>query len=387
MTNAAGVASGSAGTCVTFRSDLSVMSVTFALRRPPQAVEEIENKVSSMRQLLLLAICFLSFFVSSSAQISDTFDMATFQPPPGWKKQTKDGVVIFSTLNEQKGTYAMITLYGSGESSGNAKSDFNSDWQQFVVGQLGITGSPQIEPVRNIDGWAIVTGGTTFQNEQGTSAIILSTYSGNGKTFSATAIFNSQDNLRTIEAFAASIKLRKPETRPQPTPASNDSAGSILGTWGKSAGAHMSYGDPVAAGMAGYSKDQYTFNADGTYTFVSKTFRMSFDKLLLIKENGSYETRGDTITISPKKSVIEAWSKRNGGDGWGRLLTTQNRTLETVTYRFTKHYFPGIQVWNLVLQADRDTQRDGPFSNNTTFNNAWYYAPISPSNPVIELPR
>src|ERR1044071_9296619 len=105
-----------------------------------------------MRQLLLLTVCFLSFFVSSSAQIPDTFDIATFQPPPRWKRQTKDGVLIFSTLNEQKGTYAMITLYGSGESSGNAKSDFNSEWQQFVVGQLGIKGSPQIEPVRNTEG-------------------------------------------------------------------------------------------------------------------------------------------------------------------------------------------------------------------------------------------
>jgi len=345
------------------------------------------NKGSSMRQLLFLTVCFLSFFVSASAQISDTFDIATFQPPPQWKKQTKDGVVIFSTLNEQKGTYAMITLYGSGESSGNAKNNFDSEWQQFVAGQLGIKGTPQIEPVRNTEGWAIVTGGTTFQNEQGTSAIILSTYSGYGKTFSVTAIFNSQDNLPAIEAFAASIKLRKPETRPQPAPANNDSVVSILGTWGKQAGAHMTYGDPVAAGMSGYSKDQYTFNADGTYSFVSKTFRMSFDKLLLVKENGSYQLSGNTITIRPKKSVIEAWSKSNGGDSWGRLLTTQNRPLETITYRFTKHYFSGIQVWNLVLQADRPTQRDGPFSNNTTFANAWYYEPISSTNPVIELPR
>lgn len=340
-----------------------------------------------MRQLFFLTICFLSFFVNSSAQISDTFDIATFQPPPKWTKQTKDGVVIFSTLNEQKGTYAMITLYGSGESSGNAKNDFNNEWQQFIVGQLGIKGSPEIEPIQNTEGWAIVTGATTFQNEQGTSAVILSTYSGHGKTFSVMAVFNSQDNLPAIEAFAASIKLRKPETRPQPAPANDDSAVSIVGTWGKSAGAHMSYGDPVAAGIAGYSKDQYTFNADGSYTFVSKTFRMSFDKLLLVKENGSYEISGDKITIRPKKSVIEAWSKRNGGDSWGRLLTTQNRTLETITYRFTKHYFSGIQVWNLVLQADSPTQRDGPFSNNTTFNNAWYYAPLSPNNPVIELPR
>jgi hypothetical protein len=340
-----------------------------------------------MKQLLLLIVCFLFFFVSSSAQTSDTFDIAVFQPPPQWKKQTKDGVVIFSTLNEQKRTYAMITLYGSGESSGNAKNDFDSEWQQFIVRQLGIKGTPQIEPVENIQGWALVTGGTTFQNEQGTSAVILRTYSGYGKTFSVTAIFNSQDHLPAIEVFAASIKLRKPETRPQPAPVNNGNAVSIVGTWGKSAGAHMSYGDPVAAGMAGYSKDQYTFNEDGSYTFVSKTFRMSFDKLLLIKENGSYQISGDTLKISPSKSVIQAWSKRDGGDNWGRLLTTQNRTLEPVTYRFTKHYFSGIQVWNLVLQADRPTQRDGPFSNNTTFNNAWYYAPLSPNNPVIELPR
>jgi hypothetical protein len=340
-----------------------------------------------MKQLLLLTVCFLVFVVAASAQISDTFDIAVFQPPPEWKKQTKDGVVIFSILNEQKGTFAMITLYGSGESSGNAKNDFDSEWQQFVVGQFAIKGSPQIEPVRNTEGWTIVTGGTTFQNEQGTSAVILSTYSGYGKTFSVMAIFNSQDHLPAIEAFAASIKLRKPDTRPQPAPANNGNAISIVGTWGKNAGAHMIYGDPVAAGMAGYSKDQYTFNGDGTYTFVSKTFRMSFDKLLLVKENGSYQISGNTITISPKKSVIEAWSKRDGGDSWGRLLTTQNRTLEAVTYRFIKHYFSGIQVWNLVLQADGPTQRDGPFSNNTTFNNAWYYAPISPNNPVIELPR
>jgi hypothetical protein len=60
--------------------------------------------------------------------------------------------------------------------------------------------------------------------------------------------------------------------------------------------------------------------------------------------------------------------------------------LEKVTYQFTKHYFSGIQIWNLVLQADKVTHRDGPHSSNTTFANAWYYSPISANNPVIELP-
>jgi len=46
-----------------------------------------------------------------------------------------------------------------------------------------------------------------------------------------------------------------------------------------------------------------------------------------------------------------------------------------------------LDQWNLVLQADKATQRDGPFSTNTTFNNAWYYSSITVNNPLIELPR
>ena len=149
----------------------------------------------------------------------------------------------------------------------------------------------------------------------------------------------------------------------------------------------MSYGDPVAAGMAGYSKDQYTFNADGTYKFVSKTFRMAYDKIILVVENGTYQISGDTLSIKPQKSVIQAWSKLNGGDKWGQMLSTQPRKLEAVTYKFTKHYFSGIDEWNLVLQADQPTERDGPFSTFKLFPNAWYYKPISSNNPVVELPR
>ena len=147
------------------------------------------------------------------------------------------------------------------------------------------------------------------------------------------------------------------------------------------------YKNPYSVNNYGYSKAQYTFNSDGTYSFVSKTFRMTLDKILLVKESGTFQFNGNNITINPQKSVIEAWSKRDGTDKWGRLLTRQNRTLERVTYRFTKHYFSGIQLWNLVLQADKATERDGPFSSNTTFSNAWYYAPISSNNPVIELPE
>lgn len=339
-----------------------------------------------MTQKLFCFILLLTVSVSAFAQHSESFDIASFRPPAGWARQSKDGGLLFSTSDQKKGTYAMIVLYQSDLTSGDPKRDFDANWRQFISGAFGVKDKPQMEPQKQADGWTITSGGSTFTGELGASAVILSTYSGFGRKFSAAAVFNSQEYIPTIDAFASSILLSKPAANaPAAVTTQTDSA--ILGTWGQNLGAHMTYGDPVAAGMAGYSKDQYTFNANGTYTFVSKTFRMSYDKIILVKENGTYQISGGNLMIKPQKSVIQAWSKLNGGDKFGRLLTSQNRTLETVTYRFTKHYFSGIDQWNLVLQADKPTERDGPFSTLAVFPNAWYYKPISANNPLIVLPQ
>ena len=331
---------------------------------------------------------FVFFLVSGAvAQRTDTFDIATFQIQAGWTKQAKNDGLIFTTTDKQKKTFAMIVLYRSEAGSGDPKGDFDADWRQFIAGAFSVKGKPEMEPQKREGGWTITTGGSTFDGDLGTAAVILSTYSGFGKKFSAAAVFNSQEYIQAIDNFASSIVLSKPAPN---TPAENTTAqanSSILGTWSQNLGAHMTYGDPVAAGMAGYSKDQYTFNADGTYTFVSKTFRMAYDKIILVIENGTYQINRTTITIKPTKSMVQAWSKLNGGDGWGRLLNSQDRKLEVVNYRFTKHYFSGLDQWNLVLQADHPTLRDGPFSSFTLYPNAWYYKPISANNPVIHLPR
>ena len=337
-----------------------------------------------MKRLLFCLICVVTHATLAHAQASDAFDIATFRAPAGWKKEAREGGIVFTTSDEKGGAYGMIILYRSQPGSGVPKKDFDSDWKQFIHGSFDVKGTPEMESPVNADGWTVTTGASTFESELGTSAVVLSTYSGFGRRFSVAAVFNDREYTSAIEAFAASIVLEK--TVP-PAASQGTVDQSILGTWSKNLGAHVTYGDPVSAGMAGYSKDQYTLNPDGTYTFVSKTFRMSYNKIILIKESGTYKISGNMISIVPKKSVVEAWSKLNGGDGWGRLLSSSNRKLETVTYRFTRHYFSGIQLWNLVLQADAATDRDGPFSNNKLFENAWYYSPISANNPLIELPR
>jgi hypothetical protein len=158
----------------------------------------------------------------------------------------------------------------------------------------------------------------------------------------------------------------------------------VIGTWSASASDQSSF--RVNNGVMNYIVRQYTFNPNGTYSFVSKTFDPLMDKILLGRENGTYQINANNLTINPEKSVLEAWSKKDGKDEWGNLLDSQNNTLEKVSYQFTKHYFSGIREWSLVLQAGMQTHRDGPFSGSSAFSNAWIYGPPC-SQCFIRLPN
>jgi len=256
-----------------------------------------------MKRSLYLFISLLALTISSFAQTAETFDIATFTAPSGWKKQLKEGAVTFTTFNESKGTFAMLALYRSSASSGSPKRDFEGDWQEFISGQLGITSKPEIDPATKEDGWDITIGGGGFKNEMGTSAVSMKTFSGYGKKLSVAAIFNREDDLPAIEAFVSSIKLAKSVTVARPAPVNDNGGASILGTWGVSHSDQSAYS--VNNAVSGYISREYTFNADGTYRFISKTFEPFSAKLIFGKESGTYRISGDLLTITPKSSVLE----------------------------------------------------------------------------------
>ena len=232
-----------------------------------------------MKRSLLYFTCLLTFCSFLHAQTTDSFDIAAFKSPAGWTKQAKDGGLIFSTSDQQKNAYAMIVLYGSAESSSSAKSDFDTDWKQFVVGAFGVKDKPQMEPEKQVDGWTVTIGGSTFQSDLGTSAVILSTYSGYGKKFSAAAIFNSQDYLPMIDAFASSIVLRKPVAN---APAKNSSP------------------NVSAIGFT-------TTNFDDGWTGVAKEDWVEVTKGQ-IRVLLHYPKAGTVIAADPEPHVVNAWN-------------------------------------------------------------------------------
>jgi hypothetical protein len=341
-----------------------------------------------MKKLILFSL----FLVAVSAlpekafAQKETFDITSFTPPKGWTKQKTEAAIQFTKEDAPTGAYCLITLYKAVPGAIKAKENFDLAWKSLLMEMVTVSAPAEMQPSASENGWDIESGFAPFESDGSKGVAILVTGTSSGKMVNCIILTNTDTYEKEITAFLESVSIKKMESKTQTVPETNKTGAGITGTWSKSSSTRMSYGDPASQGHDGYRKDEYTFNSNGTYIFLSKTFGMSDAKLILIRENGSYVVSGTKITISPQKSVIQAWSKKDGVDKWGKLLSTQNRPLEKITYTFTRHYFSGIQLWNLVLQASKPTSRDGPFSNNTTFTNAWYYAPISANNTAIELP-
>jgi hypothetical protein len=330
-------------------------------------------------------IFFFSMFLTNVLAQKETFDIITYSPPAGWKKEVTENIIIYTGINNTNKTWCRIGIVKSTVSKGNIEVDFESEWQGLVVKNYKPADVPKLNAVHETDGWKIKEGITKFKFNNADALAMLTTISGFDRCASIVITTSSQDYLKDIDVFLTSVEYKKMKSATQPASTGNNGDNtSIIGTWGANASDQSSF--RVNNGVMNYITRQYTFNVNGTYSFVSKAYDPLLDKILLGKENGTYRISGNNLTIIPGQSVLEAWSKKDGRDEWGKLINTQNMTLEKVTYTFNKHYSAGNQKWNLVMQADNVTRRDGPFSGNTTFAKAWYYDPVSANNKVIELP-
>ena len=82
-------------------------------------------------------------------------------------------------------------------------------------------------------------------------------------------------------------------------------------------------------------------------------------------KQGSYTVAGDLLTVVPKRSITAVKNRE------GVVVRTETNALETTGYRWTLHYFAGLQETQLVLQTGAETNRDGAFASNDLFPNSY----------------
>ena len=312
-----------------------------------------------IRTKLSLTLILGSLFFSANlfAQQPETFDVATFQAPKGWNKQTGENAIQFSIADKE--VYCLVTLFRSLPGLGSPKENFDASWDTIVKEAVTVSAAPQMFPSDTKGEWLLVGGFAPFEKSGEKGVAVLYTASGYGKMVNALVLTNTQAYEAAITAFLESVSLKKPavENQPQVPANQNGSQPSLTGNFWKKGG--------ISKGLLGHSdlspatfSDTYQFFNNGTYKFTKVNSQYTAPKWYLEDEEGTYTVTGDTITLTSKKAVFSQ-HRINREDP---PLKSGNLPLSTVQYRF--EFWKYDDNWRLLLSPvdGNETKRDGTFS-------------------------
>ena len=306
---------------------------------------------------LTLILGILVFPANLFAQATETFDIASFQPPQGWNKQVGQDGIQFSTTD--KDAYCLVTLFRSVPSLGSPKENFEAAWATIVKEAVTVSAAPQMFPSDPKGEWLGAGGFAPFAKDGAKGVAVLYTASGYGKMVNALVLTNTQAYEAPVTAFLESISFKKPEveTPPQPQTNQNGSQPSLAGNFWKKGG--------ISKGLLGHAdlspgtfSDTYQFFSNGTYKFTRAYSQYAAPKWYLEDEEGTYTVTGNTLTITSRKAVFSQ-HRINREDP---PLKSGNLPLSTVQYRL--EFWKYDDNWRLLLSpADgNETKRDGTFS-------------------------
>ena len=161
------------------------------------------------RKLPILFFLFCILTYSGFAQ-QDSFDIVKYTPLKGWKKDVKKDIVSYTITDEKNGGWCVINVAKSTASKGSIEKDFDSEWNEFVVKYYEAKDPPRTDTVFEADGWKIKSGGAKFMFNKANAMALLTTMSGYDRCVSIVASTNSKTYGDAIQAFLASLDLKKP---------------------------------------------------------------------------------------------------------------------------------------------------------------------------------
>jgi hypothetical protein len=153
-----------------------------------------------MKSCLLAIFVLLTF--SLTAQQKGSFDIFTFTAPKGFATETADGYVAVKKDNGIQ--YCNSFLIKARTSAGNAKTDFDADWQTHAL-KHGLA-KPDKSSSNTQNGWTVTAGyGTAYFKGQ-PFYVMVSTMSTKGITYCLVHYFNDDKRFNNdIAAFTASV--------------------------------------------------------------------------------------------------------------------------------------------------------------------------------------
>jgi hypothetical protein len=148
-----------------------------------------------MTALLLLAAA------AADGQTKGNFDIFTFTAPKGFKTEKTTEYAVVKKDNGVQ--YCNSFVIKARVSAGDAKADFEADWQQYA-GKKGAA-QPASSSTGNQGHWTVTGGYGTASYQNQLFYILISTFTGKGITYCVVHYFNTELYSDGIQAFTASI--------------------------------------------------------------------------------------------------------------------------------------------------------------------------------------
>ncbi|MBC7947429.1 MAG: hypothetical protein H7Y42_06090 [Chitinophagaceae bacterium] len=333
---------------------------------------------------LFITILFCAYASILSAQIPDSLDNLVYKVNAGWKYLPNETYRQF-TFTGKGNSFCVVTIYQARPSSGNKNVDFNSEWTERVENNFTVFTLAAPKQLKSKSGSTFQRLGAKAVDKQGNNFYVqLNVFDCNTAIQSVLVISATQKQLQQYDSSWQGLitRVKKDRIAPNPpsvsTSAATSSTGStarsaINGSWHKSSSSPSAYTNGVLTNLAysGYTKGEYNFNNDGTYTFQGESWSGNFNsnEYRLLDEKGTFTLSGNQLSVVPTNALYREVDRD------GKLKRSEKLSLAKRTYTWKTHYYEGLNETALVLAAGKENQIDGGFSSSEAFPKSFIYSP------------
>lgn len=161
-----------------------------------------------MKKIFYFSLSIVLFSTNVFAQ-KETFDLASYSAPKGWKKEKTENAVQFTKEDAATGTYCAISLFKALPATKDAEENFNLAWTSVVKEMVPIATKPEMQNPELENGWEILSGYAPFDKDGNKGVAILVTASSANKMINVIALTNTDVYEKDLMYFIESINLKK----------------------------------------------------------------------------------------------------------------------------------------------------------------------------------
>jgi hypothetical protein len=159
----------------------------------------------SIQFIVLLLLIPMSLY----GQQTEQYDIVSFSPPKGWRKENNSDAISYFISNNKSQEWCRLMVYKSLVSTGNPATDFDHEWNELVTKNYEGTIKPNPD-VTSEGGWTAHAGVSKFTWQGQECSLLLNTITGYGRVVSIAVSMRGQSYLNTVEQFLNSIELQLP---------------------------------------------------------------------------------------------------------------------------------------------------------------------------------